>query len=36
MLGLEMEKGRIPNDLNWIGGMAQSIAYQNIKSFITT
>lgn len=36
LLGEDMKRGRIPSDMEWIGGMAQGIAYQNIKSFITT
>ncbi|MEY2950657.1 MAG: hypothetical protein RLZZ248_1858 [Bacteroidota bacterium] len=36
ILGKDMKKGRIPNDMDWIGGLARSIAYENIKEFITT
>ncbi|WP_442899782.1 hypothetical protein [Flammeovirga sp. MY04] len=28
-----MEKGLLPNDLNWIGGMVKDICYGNIKNF---
>jgi glucuronate isomerase len=33
ILGTEMEKGRIPNDLKLIGGMVQDICYYNAKRY---
>lgn len=33
MLGAEMEKGMIPNDLNLIGQMVTDISYNNVKKY---
>lgn len=33
LLGKDMEKGIIPNDMNWVGGMVQDICYNNIKQY---
>jgi glucuronate isomerase len=33
ILGTEMEKGFIPNDIKLIGGMVQDICYYNAKQY---
>lgn len=33
LLGLEMERGELPNDLPWIGKLVQDICYHNAKNY---
>ncbi len=33
LLGEQIEKGLLPNDLNWIGNMAADISYYNAKNY---
>ncbi|OHX64523.1 glucuronate isomerase [Flammeovirga pacifica] len=33
LLGNDIEKGLIPNDMNWVGGLVQDICYNNIKNY---
>lgn len=33
LLGRDIEKGELPNDLNHIGGMVEAICYENAKSY---
>lgn len=33
MVGDEMEKGLLPNDLSWMGGILQGICYHNAKEY---
>ncbi len=35
MLGDDMEKGLIPNDLDWVGGMVSDISYNNARSYFS-
>ncbi len=33
LLGTEMENGKLPNDIKWIGGIVQDICYNNAKEY---
>ena len=33
MLGAEMTRGEIPNDVAWVGGLVQDIAYNNANRY---
>ncbi|KXX71594.1 glucuronate isomerase [Flammeovirga sp. SJP92] len=33
LLGNDIEKGLIPNDMKWVGGLVQDICYNNIKEY---
>jgi glucuronate isomerase len=34
VLGAEMEKGLLPNDIKWIGNMVKDICYNNTKNYL--
>ncbi|MBD0403476.1 glucuronate isomerase [Flammeovirga sp. EKP202] len=33
LLGNDIEKGLVPNDINWVGSLVQDICYNNIKQY---
>jgi glucuronate isomerase len=35
LFGNEMEKGELPNDMEWIGGIIKDICYNNVKSYLS-
>jgi glucuronate isomerase len=34
IFGDEIEKGELPNDIDWIGNMIQDICYNNVKEYL--
>ena len=32
-LGEEVERGEIPNDLKWLGGIVEDVSYNNAKNY---
>jgi glucuronate isomerase len=33
LIGKDVEKGELPNDLDWLGQMVEDISYNNAKSY---